>query len=372
MGSAADWALAMASLVIGCTAGYVMHRSDFCMAGMFRDIFLFRRYFMLRILALTVMATMLLTELFRLTGGLPLFPYPNFGPPAATNLIGGMLFGIGMVLAGGCVAGTLYKLGAGNIVSGMALIGLIIGSTLYAEFHGLWKAVSEATVLAPGKITLAQLLGVSQAMTVSVALVIFGTAVLFWWKAGCLVRRSPAVGYLQPWKAALLLALLVALSVVIIGVPLGITTSFAKAGSGLAGLVVPRHLENLAYFTAQPFTFTSPLLGGDYRGGAGPQFDGVALIQYPLIIGIMAGGFISASVLREFRIYCHVPVAQLLSGLSGGLLMGLAARMAPSCNIWHLLGGLPILSLQSILFMVGLVPGAWLGGKLLSGVILNK
>ena len=54
MGTAADWAMALTSLVIGCAVGYVMHRSDFCMAGMFRDIFLFKRYFMLRILALTV------------------------------------------------------------------------------------------------------------------------------------------------------------------------------------------------------------------------------------------------------------------------------------------------------------------------------
>ena len=371
MGTAAAWTMALTSLIIGCAVGYIMHRSDFCMAGMFRDIFLFKRYFMLRILALTVMANMLLIELLRLSGCLPQFPYPNFGPPAATNLIGGMLFGIGMVLAGGCVAGTLYKLGSGNIVSGLALIGLISGSTLYGEFHGLWSAVSGSTVFAPGKITLAQLLDVSQTMVVSVALIISGAAVLFWWKAGCLVRRSPAAGYLQPWKAALLLATLVALSVVVIGVPPGITTSFAKVGSGLIGLVAAQHLEKLAYFSAQPFTFTSPLLEGAYRGGPGPQFDGVALIQYPLIIGIMAGGFISASVVREFRIYYHVPFPQLVSGLSGGLLMGLAARMAPSCNIWHLLGGLPILSLQSVLFMIGLVPGAWLGSKLLSGVILK-
>lgn len=369
---AAAGILALTSLCIGCAAGYVMHRSDFCMAGMFRDVFLFRRFFMLRILAITVLATMALTELLRLSGCLPMFPYPNFGPPSATNLIGGMVFGTGMILAGGCVAGTLYKLGSGNIVSGMALIGLIIGSTLYAEFHELWRAFSAATQFAPGKITLAQLLDIQQWSAVAVMLAVLCASVVYWWKAGLLVRRSPAAGYLQPWKAALLLAALVALSTAIIGVPLGITTSFSKAGSGLEGLVIPRHLESLTYFSAQSFTFTSPLLGIAYRGGAGPQFDGVALIQYPLIAGLVAGGFISVLLLREFRIYRHVPVQQLLSGFSGGILMGLAARMAPSCNIWHLLGGLPILSLQSILFLIGLLPGAWLGGKLLSRMILNK
>lgn len=372
MGSSGTWITALTSLVIGSLAGYVMHRSDFCMAGMVRDIFLFRRYFMLRILALLVMANMFMIEVARLSGLLTLFPYPGFGAPSLTNVIGGMLFGVGMVLAGGCVAGTLYKLGSGNIVSGFAFLGLITGSTLYAEFHVFWKAVAGAGVLLPGKITLAQLIGVSQTTAVSGVFLLLGMAALYWLKTGVLVRRSHAAGYLQPWKAALILALLVALSVVIIGIPLGITTAYAKMGSWLQSLVAPQHVQNLGYFSVQSFNFTNPRLAVNYSGGPGPLYDGFALIQYPLVTGIIAGGFISSSLLREFRIYSNVPRLQLISGFIGGVLMGLSSRMAPSCNIWHLLGGLPILSLQSILFVTGLLPGAWLGGKLLSGIILKN
>ncbi len=39
------------------------------------------------------------------------------------GLDAGFVFGIGMVLAGGCVVGSLYKLGAGSVAGGVALLG---------------------------------------------------------------------------------------------------------------------------------------------------------------------------------------------------------------------------------------------------------
>jgi hypothetical protein len=110
----------------------------------------------------------------------------------------------------------------------------------------------------------------------------------------------------------------------------------------------------------------------NYTGGPGPHADSISLIQFPLIAGIIAGGFLASSMVGEFRIYSAVQRRQLISGLAGGVLMGLAARMAPSCNVWHLLGGLPILATQSLFFLAGLVPGACLGGQLLTGLFLKE
>ena len=55
----------------------------------------------------------------------------------------------------------------------------------------------------------------------------------------------------------------------------------------------------------------------------------------------------------------------------GGIGMGLASRMASGCNVWHVLGGLPILAWQSLLFVAGMIPGAWLGSKLLVKVVVR-
>lgn len=362
----------LTSLILGLVAGFVMHRSDFCMAGMFRDLFLFRSTFMLRMLVLFIAVNMLAIESARQAGLIPLFPYPGFGAPALTTIAGGALFGVGMVLAGSCVVGTLYKMGGGNLVSVAAFAGLITGSVLYAELYPQWAALAAKTRLPSGLETVAGVTGQTQGLVIAIGIFILAVRIFFWQRDGKLVRKSSASGYLQPWKASIILALLVTFSVIIIGIPLGVTTAYAKIGARLQQMMLPEHLLGLEYFRGMSFKYFNPLLDISYCGGPGPATDSISLIQFPLIAGIIAGGFLSACMVREFRIYSTVPPPQIVSALVGGLLMGLAARMAPSCNIWHLLGGLPILATQSLLFLAGLVPGTWFGCRLLTGLVLKE
>jgi uncharacterized membrane protein YedE/YeeE len=50
------------------------------------------------------------------------------------TLIAGMIFGVGMVLAGGCASGSLYKIGEGNGTSILAaLFGLSIGQAIFVD-----------------------------------------------------------------------------------------------------------------------------------------------------------------------------------------------------------------------------------------------
>src|SRR5512139_4010912 len=99
--------IVITSSLAGLTTGYVMHRSDFCVTAMFRDLFLVGDRFLLRMLVLLVVVSMAAFELGRLGGLLTPYPFPLLGPASLASLIGGAVFGIGMVLAGGCVVGTL-------------------------------------------------------------------------------------------------------------------------------------------------------------------------------------------------------------------------------------------------------------------------
>jgi len=364
--------LAAASLLLGLGAGAVMYRSDYCLASMFRDLFLFRRLDKLRTLVLLVGATMLLFEGARLFGLLPNYPFPLFYAPTAANVIGGVLFGIGMVLAGGCVVGTLYKMGAGSIVSATAFVGLIVGSTVYAEFFPSWAAFIKRTTFFPGKITLPQLLGVGPTVPILVIAAAAGALLLRWQRQGKFRRASALAGDLQPWRAALLLALIGLLSVVVVGMPLGITSSYAKIGAWIEQLALPTHVELSAFFQAVPLHYRHPLTGAELAGGSGPVLDAIYAIQFPLLVGIVLGSAVSALLLGEWHLRRGIPRRQLVSALAGGIIMGLASRMAPTCNVWHLLGGLPILALSSFLFLLGLFPGAWLGGLLLTTVVLPR
>jgi uncharacterized protein len=357
------------SLALGLAAGFVMHRSDFCMAGMFRDLFLFRRTAMIKSFVLLVLTSMLLFEAARQAGLLSAYPFPLLYPPTAANLIGGLLFGIGMVFAGGCVVGTLYKMGAGSVLSLTAFAGLVFGSGLYAEFHPAWAAFAKSTVLAPGKVTIAQILNVDPLLPVLAVAVPGALLLLSWHRKGGLVRPAFAAGYLQPSKAALLLSLIGALSYVLVGMPLGVTSSFTKIAGFVESGLFASHFDGLVFYQAVPLNFVHRLTGSVLTGGAGPRFDALAAIQLPLISGIVAGSAVSAALLGELKFYYKVPVRQYALAAAGGTIMGLASRMAPTCNVWHLMGGLPLLSASSMLFFLGMLAGAWIGGMILVKVL---
>jgi uncharacterized protein len=361
--------LGIVSLFLGFAAGFVMHRSDFCMAGMFRDLFLFRRTVMVKSFVLLVVTSMVLFEAARWTGLLSVYPFPLLYPPTAANLIGGLLFGVGMVLAGGCVVGTLYKMGAGSVLSLTAFGGLIFGSGLYAEIHPAWAAFVNKTTMFPGKITVAQIVGVDPLIPVLVVAVPGALLLFSWHKKGELVRPAFAAGYLQPYKAALALSLIGVVSYVLIGMPMGVTSSFTKIAGFIESVFWKSHFDRLAYYQGMPLSYFHRETASVLTGGPGPSYDALAAIQIPLIIGIVAGSAISAALLGELRIYYRVPARQYALAGGGGIMMGLASRLAPTCNVWHLLGGLPILSASSLLFFLGLLPGAWLGGMFLVRVL---
>lgn len=359
------------SLCIGLVAGFVMHRSDFCVTASFRDMFLFRDFFLMRQMLLLVAASMTLFELGRLSGLIVHHPFPLLGAPTLANVIGGFVFGIGMVLAGGCVCGSLFKFGAGSAASFLAVAGMLAGSAYYAEIHPEWSAFAKATVLVEKEVTLPQLLDLSPTVLLLPLAVILGLWLYHEFRAGRMDRPAFAVGHLAPWRAALILALLGFASYALIGMPMGITTSYAKVGASIESLFAPEHVQSLAYFSAMPLNYTPPFSDTAIRGGAGPQLDAIAAIQYPLILGIVFGALFSAVRLREFRLRWRLPPRQFASALLGGILLGLAARMAPSCNVWHLWGGVPILAMASLLFVVGLVPGTWVGARLLTRFVVR-
>jgi len=357
--------------LLGLAAGFIMHRSDFCLAGMFRDLFLFRSAFKLRILLLLIITSTILFEIARLTGLIRIYPFPLLSSPSLAAPLGGMLFGIGMVLAGGCVVGSLYKTGTGSVPSLVALAGLVAGSAIFAEIAPWWSSVNGAAIFLKGKITLAEALGINPSVPAGVAVAAALPCFVLICRRGGWVRPTYTEGALQPWLAALLLALIGLISAIAIGMPMGITTSYAKAAAMVEAALCPAHYESLKFFQAMPLQYTHPLTGTLLRGGPGKELDAVALVQFPLILGIIAGGALSASLLGEFSIRLKLPPRQYLSAAVGGILMGLASRMGAGCNVWHLLGGLPIMALQSVLFLVGLLPGAWLGTRLLTRFVIR-
>ncbi|MDQ7157175.1 YeeE/YedE family protein, partial [Staphylococcus warneri] len=125
----------ISGLIVGVLLGFVMQRTRFCLAGGFRDMYVQKsnKMFYALLVAITVQSI----GLFILTSlGLVNVPAHTF--PIVGTVIGSFVFGIGIVLAGGCATGTYYRAGEGLIGSWIALI-------LYA----LTSAMTKTGILSP-------------------------------------------------------------------------------------------------------------------------------------------------------------------------------------------------------------------------------
>jgi hypothetical protein len=110
------------------------------------------------------------------------------------------------------------------------------------------------------------------------------------------------------------------------GRPWGITLAFTEWGSRLVE-VVGLHPQQW-YFWQQPANadaLSSPLLSHD---------------QTLTDLGVVLGAALAASVSGAWRLRGGVPLRRQLQGISGGLLMGVGARLSGGCNIGAYIGGI--------------------------------
>ena len=133
-------AIVLINLLLGFALGYSMHRSRFCFAGAFRDFMLFKDGGLLKALLACLLCSTLLFAVVQfgvqyVTGELP----GNFYPIGLYTIVGGILFGIGMVIAGGCVCSIFLRLGEGFKVFIFVLIGLVAGSMAGSVHYSWWQ-----------------------------------------------------------------------------------------------------------------------------------------------------------------------------------------------------------------------------------------
>lgn len=108
----------LTGLLIGAVLGVVMQRGRFCVTGMIRDIFLQRSW--RTFVALLIVIAVHAVGLAALTSSDIIAPeYSTFAPAAV--VVGGFLFGLGIIFAGGCASGTWYRSAEGLVGSWIAL-----------------------------------------------------------------------------------------------------------------------------------------------------------------------------------------------------------------------------------------------------------
>ena len=121
---------ALYGLATGLATGIVMTRWGLCFNRGVRQALLEGRPRVLRAFAIAVGVQLLLLPLLIAAGVTPLERQAALGGiplvPVA-ELAGGLVFGAGMALAGGCVTGILWKAGEGQAALALAVLGFAAG-----------------------------------------------------------------------------------------------------------------------------------------------------------------------------------------------------------------------------------------------------
>lgn len=128
--------------LFGLAFGFVVQRSRFCFVSALSNFFLFRDGRQLRgILGGLAVATIgfafiMYRQLPDPSSGIPSSAY--VAPFGWHLVLAGVIFGLGMMLAGGCILGTLYRLGEGAVASVIALVGIIAGMGILQHNWAWW------------------------------------------------------------------------------------------------------------------------------------------------------------------------------------------------------------------------------------------
>jgi uncharacterized protein len=330
---------ALSGLFVGALFGFALQRGRFCMNSAIRDTILLKDNTLLKAVFAAILTAMVGFALLELAGLIKMSPSAFFW---GAHLVGGTLFGIGMVLAGGCASGVTYRVGEGVVGAFAAAIGLATAAsfTVLGFLAPVKDYLQKNTKIMAGEAnpTLANIFGLPHWV---VALAIAIIAVVIW---VIIAGKNKEAAEVQS-KASLF------------------TKIFKKGWGWLAAGVVVGLINILAFYT-------STLAGRSYPLGITSGWVGIVkvLTGVPeaklgwgdyLILGIIIGALIAALLASEFKI--RWPGWKTIGQtFGGGLLMGFGAITSGGCNVGHILSGLPQLGIGSIVGSIFIVLGAWL------------
>ncbi|WP_341636862.1 YeeE/YedE family protein [Staphylococcus casei] len=329
--------LIISGLVVGALLGFVMQRTRFCLAGGFRDMYVQKnnKMFYALLIAITVQSIglMILTS----TGmvQIPESTYPIIG-----TVIGSFIFGIGIILSGGCATGTWYRAGEGLIGSWLALIAYAFTSaaTKFGILLPLMNGLNKPTTV---NTSMSQTTGIPTWVWVAlltIITVIFVTKTLRKPKPKFAVPKlkqkfTGVRHYLfekkyHPFVAAIAVGL-----IALLAWPASETTG------RMYGLGITTPSANIIQF----------LVTGDTK-----------LIDWGvfLVLGIFLGSYIAARGAREFK--WRLPDKKMIrNSVIGGICMGFGASVAGGCSIGNGLVETATMSWKGWIALASMILGAW-------------
>jgi uncharacterized membrane protein YedE/YeeE len=341
------WAMFALSFVLGA----VMNRTGFCTMGALSDIVNMGDWTRMRMWLCAIGVAVLGAQALALAGLVDLSKSIYVTPRLTwlSYLVGGFLFGFGMVLASGCGSKTLVRIGGGSLKS--VVVFLVLGLSAYMTLKGLfgvWRAglldpvaVELArpqdlpTWFAAGDASLASTLRLVIGGGIGLALVVFALADREFRSFDNLLGGfGIGLAIVGAWYVSGHLGY-------IAEDPRTLEERFLATNSG--------RLESLSFVAPVAYTLELLMFWSDTTR--------IVTLGIAAVLGMIAGSFAWSLVSRSFRWEGFAGPEDTANHLVGAALMGVGGVTALGCTVGQGLSGLSTLAIGSFIAFGAILAG---------------
>jgi uncharacterized protein len=343
-----------AAFVLAVAFGAIAQRTHFCTMGALADIVNMGDWSRMRMWLLAMAVAMIGFNAMVSLGWVEARDSVYAGPQlmALSNLLGGLMFGFGMVLASGCGSKTLIRIGGGSLKALIVFCVLALAS--YATLRGITAVARVATVdrvvwTLPAGQDLPSLLAAGGGLTRQGWALALGGGLGLALLGFVLARPGGRRG--EVWLGGL------GVGAVIVGVwwvsgrlghlnehPVTLEEVFLATNS--------RRMESLSFVAPLAYAVDWLILYSDQSK--------VLTIGIVSTFGVVLGSALVALASRSFRWEGFGGVEDTANHLVGAVMMGVGGVAAMGCTIGQGLSGVSTLALGSFVALAGIVGGALL------------
>ncbi|KUO63775.1 MAG: hypothetical protein APF80_13105 [Alphaproteobacteria bacterium BRH_c36] len=348
----------LGGLIIGFVFGYIVYRTNFCTMGSISDFMSFGDYRRFRAWILAGATAIVGTQLLVYFGILPLSNtmYISGSLNWLGNILGGFIFGFGMVFAGGCASKNLARAGGGDLRALVTLV--IMGIFAYMSIGGVLgparAAIESATAVPMAGIGasqgLADIASRAAGIAAPTAGLVVGLLIAGLMAAYCFGDSSFRSSPIQ----------------IVSGIGIGLCVVAGWAVTGLA-------FDELADVPMQPISLTYVRPTGDTLEWL-QRFTALGLPNFGIssVFGAIVGAFIAAISMGRFRFTTYSDANDTIRNMFGAALMGIGGVMALGCTVGQAITGVSTLAIGSFVTFAAIVTGGIVGMKAFERVLMAE
>ncbi len=345
------WAIFFLALALGA----VMARSNFCTMGAVADIRNFGDWTRMRMWLFAIAIAIIGTQILAGTGQINLAKsiyHSTTKISWLSNLIGGLLFGFGMVLGSGCGSKTLVRIGGGSLKSLVVFIvmGLFAYMTLRGIF-GVWRTSwLDPIAIELGKAPdlgalIGHYLGSNGRWIVSA---VIGSLLL----AFCL--KSSEFRRIEPLLGGLAVGLAIVVGWYISG-KLGFVPEDPKTLEEVYAATNSGRMESFSFVAPAAYSLELLMLWSDKTR--------VVSFGVAATLGMITGAALYSVLKKEFRWEGFNSTEDTANHIVGAAMMGIGGVTALGCTVGQGLTGISTLAIGSLIALGGIIGGAVMGLK---------